>query len=157
MRPTTDKVRSAVFSIISDYVKHASILDLFAGTGSIGIEGISRGASSCTFVDLDTRLLRENLSMLDLATYKVKRGDCYKILGRLEGSFDIIFADPPYEIYSPEKLLNAVFINKILANDGILIYEESVRTRFNIASSMFEELDSRTYGETSIRILRQRI
>lgn len=140
--------------MIADKVDGARILDLFAGTGAFGIDGVSRGATHCTFIDLDPRWLKENLKLIDSDQYTLKRGDCFRVLGKLDGPYDIIIADPPYETYSAEKLLRVISQNKLLANTGVLIYEECSRASLNIGDCGFEVVDFRKYGETGIHVLR---
>ena len=99
-RPTTDRVKEAVFSIIQFHIPGARILDLFGGTGQLGIEGLSRGANSAVFVDRREEacaLIRENLRRTKLeGSARVVRSDYQTYLKRTKEKFDIIFLDPPY-------------------------------------------------------------
>lgn len=94
VRPTTDKVRNAVFSSLYDLVENARVLDLFCGTGSYGLEAVSRGASHSTFVDTDTNLVKQNVRLADKGTCTVIKGKAESVLERFSGSFDLIFIDP---------------------------------------------------------------
>jgi 16S rRNA (guanine(966)-N(2))-methyltransferase RsmD len=155
IRPTTDKVRSAIFSIIADKIKNANILDLFAGTGAFGIESLSRGAAKSTFIDINITSLIQNTKFLNKENYTIKKSDALRIIRKFNEKFDIIFIDPPYGQYDSNKILNEIYTNKIIANDGFLIYEESVRTNFTYDDNIFEQFDFRKYGETVIYLLRK--
>jgi len=98
-RPTTDRTREAIFSILGSFVEGASCLDLFAGSGALGMEALSRGAASCLFVDQDKgceRVINENLKILNLSGGRVQRGETNTIVAKMNGEFDLVFADPPY-------------------------------------------------------------
>lgn len=150
VRPTTDKVRNAVFSVLFDKVDDAKALDLFCGTGSYGLEALSRGASSCTFIDKDVTYINKNLKGLEEFDTEVIKGDVLNVLARMSGSFDIIFIDPPYGEYQPDELLNLIKERDLLAEDGIVIYEESVRTGFNITTDGFGIETEKKYGDTKV-------
>lgn len=153
VRPTTDKVRNAVFSSLYDLVENARVLDLFCGTGSYGLEAVSRGASHSTFVDTDTNLVKQNVRLADKGTCTVIKGKAESVLERFSGSFDLIFIDPPYGKTDPNQLLEKIAQYELLANDGILIYEESVRTPFVFPQESFELNAEKKYGDTKIYYL----
>ncbi|KAA0258805.1 16S rRNA (guanine(966)-N(2))-methyltransferase RsmD [Deferribacter autotrophicus] len=152
VRPTSDKVRSAIFSKLYDKINNATVLDLFAGSGAFGIEALSRGAKEVVFVDKDTRSLKSNLSLIKLSNFKVIKGDVFKVLNKLKLDFNIIFIDPPYGRVDSKRLLTTIFKNQIIANDGILIYEESIRTEFEVIDK-FCLIDEKRYGDTKIYYL----
>lgn len=148
IRPTTDKNRSAIFSILADRVIDAHILDVCCGTGAFGIEAISRGAKSVTFVDKDTSNLQKNLDLLKGFEFKVIKSDLFKTKNRLlPEHYDIIFIDPPYEKYKLKDLLNIFSDN--LKKDGILIIEESSRVKSE-TNEDFKIIDERIYGDTKV-------
>ena len=99
-RPTTDRVKEGIFSSIQFEIEGRRVLDLFGGTGQMGIEALSRGAAHCTFVDLRkdaAAAIRENLALTDLSdAATVIQGDALAYLTRCQESFDVIFLDPPY-------------------------------------------------------------
>lgn len=150
VRPTTDRLRSAVFSILSDSIKETYVLDIFAGTGSFGIESLSRGAKYAVFVDKDTSVLKENLKNLDLQNSKILTGDIFSVLKRISVKFDIIFADPPYGKYPPSVVLNS--LKHLCGNSTKIIYEESKETAFEAIDEMFKLTDNRIYSDTTIKI-----
>ena len=98
-RPTTDFVRQAMFSILGERVENARVLDLFAGSGAIGLEALSRGASSCVFVEEHRQacnIISENLKKSRLEGGRPVKADCHSFLKRDSACYDLIFADPPY-------------------------------------------------------------
>lgn len=123
VRPTTDRAKETLFNVLNNIVDYpgTSFLDLFCGTGSIGIEFLSRGGKYVTFVDKDTRNTKENIELLNLTEgYEVIRNDSLKFLLKDTNFFDICFADPPYDFSGYGELINAAR-NKA----GILIVEHS--------------------------------
>jgi 16S rRNA (guanine(966)-N(2))-methyltransferase RsmD len=127
IRPTLDRVREALFSILMPHLENAHFLDLFAGTGANGIEALSRGAAQATFVDADLRAL--NLVRENLLHAKLERGaECLRLslpkdLERLRGPYDIVFADPPYEFAAYPALLEGLDAHRLLAPDGVIVIE----------------------------------
>jgi 16S rRNA (guanine(966)-N(2))-methyltransferase RsmD len=129
------------------------VLDLCCGTGSFGIEALSRGAEHVTFVDIKTDLVKKNSAMLDRGTYKIVKKTAEQFLEQTSEIFDIIFIDPPYGKIEPSDVMQTIRDREILANDGILIYEESVRTPFAAPENTFEIYNEKKYGDTKIYYL----
>lgn len=127
VRPTTDKVKESVFDMIQFRVADCAFLDLFAGSGGMGIEAISRGANRVVFADYSPaslKLLKSNLAMLNADSYTIKRGDYKGVLGALKGDkFDIIYLDPPYSLKCLEECTRIIANNDLLNDGGIVIYE----------------------------------
>ncbi len=126
-RPTTDRVKEALFSIINFDIPHARVLDLFGGTGQLGIEALSRGARSATFVDSGDaacKLIKENLRRTKLeADGNVIRSDYMDYLDRCREQYDIIFLDPPYAEVFLENSLKRITEIDILQSGGIIVAE----------------------------------
>lgn len=162
VRPTSDKLRQAVFNILmhaySDPVTDARVLDLFAGTGALGIEALSRGATFALFVEeaAESRaLIRANIEKLSLTgVTKIFRRDATKLgpRGAFE-AFSLVFCDPPYGKGLAEKALASALEGGWLAKDALLVIEESVDAKFTTPTG-FEELDRRDYDDTEIMFLR---
>ena len=129
-RPTADRVKEAVFSILPFDVQDAVVLDLFGGTGQLGIEALSRGAASATFVDQAEpacRLIKENLRRAKLENgAKVVRGDYMEYLSRCREEYDIILLDPPYAEVFLENALKRIAEIDILRSGGIIVAERPV-------------------------------
>ena len=126
-RPTTDRVKEALFSIIHFEIPGARVLDLFGGTGQLGIEALSRGAQSAVFVDAGEaacRLIRENLKRTRFENEgRVVRSDYLAYLGRCAEQFDIILLDPPYAEVFLENALKRITEIDILQSGGIIVAE----------------------------------
>ena len=129
-RPTTDRVKEAMFSIIHFDIPGAKVLDLFGGTGQLGIEALSRGAASATFVDQSDaacRLIKENLRRTKFENVgKVVRGDYLEYLSRCREQYDIILLDPPYAEVFLENALKRITEIDILRTGGIIVAERPV-------------------------------
>ena len=163
MRPTSDRIREALFSILGQKVGEARVLDLFAGSGALGIEALSRGAAAATFVEQhrgSCAVIRANLQKARLDGGNVVQGEVTQFLRRdAGGEFDLIFADPPYA-KSPEDedltaaLLKNPHLPKFLADGGILTLEAPESAQ-NPQSADWTIFDERRYGATSLRFLRK--
>lgn len=164
IRPTSDKLRQAVFNILAhgygDPVSGARVLDLFAGTGALGIEALSRGAAFTLFVEeaAEARaLIRANVEALQLTgVTKIFRRDATKLgpRGAFE-PFSLVFCDPPYGRGFAEKALASAREGGWLAADALLVVEEAVAAKF-AAPEGFEVLERREYDDTEIVFLHVR-
>jgi 16S rRNA (guanine966-N2)-methyltransferase len=162
IRPTSDKLRESIFNILAhaygDPVSDARVLDLFAGTGALGIESMSRGAKFALFVDEGAEargLIRDNVEKLSLTgTTKIYRRDAGKLgeIGAME-PFDLVFCDPPYGKRFAEKSLASARAGKWLSASALVVVEEAVKSGFKTPDG-FEELERRKYGDSEIMILR---
>lgn len=133
VRPTLDRVREALFSILMPHIEDCRFLDLYAGTGANGIEALSRGAAACTFVDNDTRsidAITHNLAAARLTEFAtIRRLNLPDDLSRLAGNrYNIIFCDPPYGAAEYSILLEKIVHAQLMADDGIIVIEHAART-----------------------------
>jgi 16S rRNA (guanine966-N2)-methyltransferase len=129
-RPTGDRVREAAFNLIGP-VEDASVLDLFAGSGAMGLEALSRGAASVTFVESDRaacRTIADNLAKLKLTGARVTCGDAVWAIRQESRTYDLILVDPPYETWSEVEPKLAEHLPRLLADDGLLVVETGART-----------------------------
>lgn len=126
-RPTTDRVKEGIFNIIQFDIEGRRVLDLFAGTGQLGIEALSRGAASAVFVDQRrdaAALTKDNLKITELSDRgQVVCGDAMAYLAGVKGKFDLIFLDPPYAAKLWDNALAAISRFDILSNHGIIVCE----------------------------------
>lgn len=159
VRPTADRVKEALFNILADGVDGARVLDLFAGSGALGIEALSRGAASCVFVDKRAACMeavRDNLTRTRLlGRAELIVADAFRTMRRLasEGrTFDLVFADPPYEQGLCQTVVEAVAQGGLLAPGGRLVVEHGVREDINPQVENLEHILSRSYGDTVITI-----
>lgn len=158
-RPTTDFVRQAVFSILGDRVENARVLDLFAGSGAIGLEALSRGAATCTFVDEHrqaTQVITGNLAKARLDGAQVVKSEVIQFLKRDTARYHLIFADPPYwKHYGDKDLVAELFKSALLparlAENGWFIVEISTHQKSPVSED-FTLVARREYGSSSILI-----
>jgi 16S rRNA (guanine966-N2)-methyltransferase len=164
VRPTADRLRESLFNILmhayGDPVSGARVLDLFAGTGALGIEALSRGAAFTLFVDEGSEaraLLRENVEALGLGgTTRIFRRDATK-LGPVYPvePFSLAFLDPPYGKGLAEKALLSALAGAWFTADALIVVEEAVTSKF-VAPEGFEEIERRAYDDTEFVFLRTR-
>ena len=129
-RPTGDRVREAAFNLIGP-VDDARVLDLFAGSGAMGLEALSRGAASVTFVESDRaacRTIADNLAKLKLTGARVTCGDAVWALRQESRTYDLILVDPPYEAWTEVEPKLAEHLPRLLAPEGLLVVETGART-----------------------------
>jgi len=156
-RPTTDFVRQAVFSILGERVERARVLDLFAGSGALGLEALSRGAATCLFVDEHrqaVQVITENLTKSKLPGGRVLRAEVGAFLRRDEASYDLIFADPPYVKHPGDAdqigvLLGGDLLRPRLAADGWFIAEVGAHQPSPVADG-WSLMTRREYGSSAI-------
>ncbi len=163
IRPTTDKTKETLFNIMQFRIPGCRFLDLFAGTGAIGIEALSRGASAAFFVEKDRRahsLIAENLAYTKTdARAKLIRGDVLQVLAQLEREepFDIIFMDPPFDQGLEKDVLTYLSDSGIPAPGGLIIAEASAGTDFSYLPDLgYEVVKRKLYTHSSHIFLRKK-
>lgn len=154
-RPTSDKVKGALFNILANLIPGSTVLDLFAGTGSLGIEALSRGADFAIFVDKSSesvRIIKENLTHTKLSDKAlVLSGDSFSVLKKLSNEsrkFDIVFLDPPYRKNLVVESLNYLSNSDIMNNNAIVAAEHDVNDAVLDELGRFKLVKSRKYGDT---------
>lgn len=157
VRPTLDRVRENLFNIISQDVRDSIFLDLFAGSGAIGFEALSRGAKEVVFSDLSKAVVehvKTNAKMLG-ESVSVIHADYKSTLLRLaDKRFDIIYLDPPYE-FNEKELLYELSKSKILDSETLVIYEHNSEKPFKNEENRFSIVDERKYGIATLTFLRK--
>jgi 16S rRNA (guanine966-N2)-methyltransferase len=157
LRPTSDKVREALFSILGSRVPGSRFLDLYAGTGAVGIEALSRGAEIVTFVESDPKavqFMRKNLSacrMLEQAELRV--GSTQTFLRQPQwwsGSYDIVFADPPYADRQAVELVLGSWDLGLLASEAVMVLEQDARVELPTATPGARLMRRYEYGDTAL-------
>ena len=158
-RPTADRVKEALFSVIQFDIPTAKVLDLFGGTGQLGIEALSRGASSAVFVDASDdayKLIRENLKRTKLAgSAKVIRSDYLQFLKTCKETFDIIFLDPPYAEVFLENALKMITEIDILQSGGIIVTERPLGKELPFEFPGYSRSKDYKYSKTILTIYRK--
>lgn len=157
LRPTTDRVRESIFNMLSARLDFdgVDLLDLFAGTGALGIEAISRGAASAFFVEQDRRsvgVIEENLRALGIADRcSVAGTDVLRFIAATDRRFDLILADPPYAAPFFDKLVEEIFARAILAPDGLFVLEHASAMR-PVVPPEAEVVVAKVFGETGVTV-----
>lgn len=156
VRPTTDRVKESMFNIVQDWVYDSQVLDLFAGSGALGIEALSRGASQAVFCDnsLDSiKIIKSNIEKARVADRsQIVSGDFKRCLRDMEAknkSFDMIFVDPPYYKGLFEEVLDTIRSCKILKKDGIVIVEHDAKRPIGQVEGL-EVYKEKKYGITML-------
>jgi len=162
IRPMRDFVRSALFSILNDFIPEADFLDLFCGTGSVGLEALSRGATSCVFVDCSPGscgIVRRNLEALGFLTKgRVFEGDAVAMideLARRGRRFDVIFIGPPYYEELVPATLKALSEGRILVEDFVVVAEIHHKESAAETCGVLERADTRRYGDNQLLFYRR--
>lgn len=161
-RPTADRVKETLFNLLGDRVIDSRFLDLFAGTGGIGIEALSRGAAQAVFIEKNpraVRVIRENLLHTGLADRAVvHRQDAVSaldMLGKSEQIFDLIFVDPPYLKGYEEKVLEKINNNGLMDEKGILVIESSKKDTLPEHTGQLTMVRREKYGDTLLNFYRR--
>lgn len=152
LRPTSARVREAIFNVLATRIEDAAVLDLFAGTGALGIEALSRGAARAVFIEnhrSSARAIVQSLARAEMAERgSVVRGALPGALDAADGPFDLIFLDPPYD--SEQGLPTLSVVGALLAEGGLVVYEH--RSRYNPPERPLglNLSDRRVYGDTAV-------
>ena len=158
IRPTTDRVKEAIFSMITPYIVGAEVLDMFAGSGALSFEMLSRGAAHAVLIDKDKHsvdIIRRNAESLGFSDMcEIVACSSFDYARRCDKKFDVIFLDPPYNKGFITEALAAIAENGILAGDGIVVLE-SDSTDFKDGYDGLEIIKQKKYGRTYITIYRQ--
>jgi 16S rRNA (guanine(966)-N(2))-methyltransferase RsmD len=160
LRPTSDRVRAAIFSILGrEAVEGVRVLDLYAGTGALGIEALSRGAAWADFVEANARRcqqLRESLRELGLSDRigGVYQARVERILDSLPGGYGLAFADPPYDMDVWEDLMGRLGADGLIADKGVVVAEHRHSTVLAESYGRLAQVTSRRYGDTAVSIYR---
>lgn len=160
IRPTSDKVRGAIFNMLLAHIdlNDAHVLDAFCGTAALGLEALSRGAKHCTFIDVSRNslnLAQHNIETLsvDKARYSLLQKDVTQYHFKDTLAFDLVFLDPPYAQGLVEKTLNSLH-NAGILKDGAIVVAEDAKDESCVLHSNFQILKEKEYGQTVIRLLR---
>lgn len=158
IRPTTDRVKESMFNIISDYVFESEVLDIFSGSGALGIECISRGAKKVYFCDKSKdsiRIIKDNIKKARFEEESIVLHDDYKkILNKLDASnskFDLIFIDPPYYKGLFDDVINSIIEKSLLKEDGLIIVEHDANIKLNEYKNL-NKYKEKKYGMVMLTI-----
>jgi 16S rRNA (guanine966-N2)-methyltransferase len=159
VRPATDRVRQTIFNMLAHRIplEGAVVLDLFAGSGSLGLEALSRGAAAATFVESDraaAEIIAENLHVFGAQGGHVIQEDAIVFLAQARGSYDIIFADPPYAFAHTEELPALVVGRKLLKAGGILLIEHARDRQFS-DTPLYARGPEKRFGRTIVTFFQE--
>ena len=156
LRPTTDRAKETLFSWLQFELENKSCLDLFAGTGSLGLEALSRGAQHVTFVEREKSLYKNIIKNISNLHYENKIqavcSDSFKWLKTNKQKFDLIFLDPPFDLIDYKMLIRAIFQNNVLNQDGKIFLESSKHTLLELSKTQ-NILKDKTVGDVRLIIL----
>jgi 16S rRNA (guanine966-N2)-methyltransferase len=150
-RPTGDRVREAAFNLIGP-IDDVSVLDLFAGSGAMGMEALSRGARSAVFVESDReacRAIDRNLEKLSLTGARVACDDVLRFLANERARYDLVLVDPPYEMVESLQMPLSSYLPAVLAENGLLVFESSARLEPDLP---LHKRTSRRYGSARLTL-----
>ncbi len=160
VRPTSDRAKEALFNILAHQTPNARVLDLFAGSGSLGLEALSRGASGVVFNDLSkdsVAIVKKNLQALkiplsaDICVYSYDYATCLEVV---RGQFDLIFIDPPYKLEVGKTALETIAKKGLLLDNGIAVYERDIPFVGEVDG--LEKYDERKYGKAYLTFFRKK-
>ena len=159
VRPTTDMARESLFNILNNYVDYeeCSVMDLFAGTGAVSFEFVSRGVREVTSIDINahcTDYIKAECGRMDVRNMHVVRADVFDLLKRANRKFDIVFADPPYAIEGLATLPDLIFERQVLTEDGIFILEHPREYSFEEHPHFWQH---RNYGKVNFTFFAQKL
>ena len=158
-RPTTDKVKESLFNIIQFDIEGRTVLDLFGGTGQLGIEALSRGAAHCTFVDMSRQavaVIKENVTAVGFSDVsQIHQGDALTFLGGCREKFGLILLDPPYQTDLLENCIQAVGRFDILSEHGIMVCESAVEKTLPELPDPYEKGREYRYGKIKLTVYRR--
>ena len=156
-RPTMDRVKESLFGTIQSYVTGSVVLDLFAGSGNLGIEALSEGASFAYLVDSNSKaikVIKENINNIGITDIEVIHSDYKEALKSFNNKFDLIFLDPPYNTDYIEKSIKLIEDNNLLNDDGIIVCESDAIDKI-IYSDVFKKVKEKKYGDKYIVLLQK--
>ena len=158
IRPTTNKIKEYIFNILQDYCQDKFVADIFSGSGSLGIESLSRDSKHVVFIDnsvTSAKVLKNNLKDLNIDSkyFQIVINDAEKFSAQSSKKFDLIFMDPPFHYPPLNELLISIFRNNILIENGILVVEHEISNPVNFDIDLFEIFKQKKIGRSLISFI----
>jgi 16S rRNA (guanine(966)-N(2))-methyltransferase RsmD len=154
IRPTTDRIKEYIFDILNDFTKDCRVLDLFAGSGSLGLESLSRDASNVTFVDIahnSIKVLKKNIDRIKIhENYTIVQKNALTFLRQNKQSYDLIFADPPFKWNHYIELLPLAFLKENLSDYGIFVLESERTHEIEWETNIYEVIRQKKFDRSLI-------
>ena len=159
VRPTTDMARESLFNILNNFVDYEelSVLDLFSGTGAISFEFVSRGAKDVTAIEINPKcvdFIKKTAQNLNVNNLHVVRADVFDLIKRVYKKFDLVFADPPYQLETLSSIPNLIFEKELLKEDGVFVLEHSKEHSFEDNPYFWQH---RKYGKVNFTFFRKTV
>ena len=159
IRPTTDRVKETIFNKIQSHIPGAKVLDLFSGTGSLGLEALSRGAESVQFVDSHAKsihILNQNVDKLDVrGSVSISKVDVLRFLKQAEDSFDLIFIDPPFTKKMGEEVMQTLAQSKVFHAQSLILIESTKHENMQDHYLELERIDVKSFGDKDLSVFSQ--
>jgi len=153
-RPTADRVKEAIFSVLMPYLPDARVLDAFAGSGAMALEALSRGAQEAVLIDHDKKALsaiHRNISLCGMAAAtRVLSGDIVSVLPRVTGAFDLVFLDPPYNKGNIAKVEPLLLREGFLAPEAVIVLETAAKIQERFEAPVWQLWKESIYGDTAV-------
>ena len=156
-RPTMERVKESLFAQIQMFISNSHVLDLFSGSGNLGLEALSEGANSVVLVDSNPKavsVIKKNIEKLGCDSVKVLGMDYVKAIHSLEEQFDIIFLDPPYQTNYIEKSIEKITKKDLVKKGGIIVCESDSIDKI-VYPEVYSEIKNKTYGDKTIVIIQK--
>ena len=158
IRPTTDRVKEFIFNILQDFPANKKVIDIFSGSGNLGVESLSRGAEKVFFVDNSSqslKVLRENINAIRIPEdkYQIIQSDAIKFAEKNNQSFDLYLLDPPFDFPPLQRLLDILFKNEVLTTENIVVLEHEISNPIDEASNFYEIIKKKKFGRSIINFM----
>lgn len=158
IRPTTDRIKEFIFDILQDFPENKMVVDIFAGSGNLGIESISRGAKKAFFVDnsqMSLEIIKKNILSLQIPeeNYSIILSDAMRFAELNTTGFDLYLLDPPFNYPQLQKLLDTLFENKIVSNKDIVVLEHEISNCVNESSNLYDTIKQKKFGRSLINFM----
>lgn len=157
-RPTTSRIKESIFNIVQFNISDSTVLDLFSGSGQMGIEALSRGATHVDFIDQSPKamsIIKKNLEICDFG-YETHQTDYVSFLKNCKKQYDIIFLDPPYHTVMLNNSISLINDFKLLKKCGIIVCETSIEDKISLDNTCFEVLKTYKYGTINITTIKEK-
>jgi len=158
IRPITNRLKEIIFSVLNDFFYQKKVLDLFCGSGSLGLEALSRGAGHVTFVEKEEssmRVLKKNINLLkvDPMLLQLKKSDVLQYINESTNSYDLIFSDPPFKYSSLQKMADQIFTENILDKKGLLVVHHEIDNLLKIENVPYLLLKQKKIGRSLLSFI----
>lgn len=158
IRPTTNRIKESIFNVLQDFCKNKTVIDIFSGSGNLGIEALSRGANTVTFIDKEDssiQVLKKNIHTLNIGSDKVVfvKNDAVRFCNRTKYSYDLILMDPPFDYPPLQELISIITKKQMLDTNGIMIVEHEITNPILHSNEHYRILNQKKYGRSLISFI----